>query len=298
MKYRLIDEEKSHHTISRICRALGVTRAGYHAYKTRPASRRSLEDAHLKELIEKAYADSHQTYGAPRIHAELVLAYGISISRKRVARLMRELDIIGVSRRKTRGRPRRLAPETPAAPDLVRRDFSATAPNELWVADITYVPTWEGWLFLAVVTDVFTKRIVGWSMRDDICADIVVDALGMAATMQQPGPELVHHSDRGAQYRSLALGKTLRETGIMQSMGSRGDAYDNAEAESVMSTIKNELVNRHRFKTRDEARLAVFSFIEGFYNPHRRHSSLGYRSPMEYEKMWAEDAELAASVRS
>ena len=298
MKYRLIDEEKSHHTISRLCRALGVTRAGYYAHKTRPTSRRSFQDAHLKELIEKAFVDSHRTYGAPRIHAELLLANGVHVSRKRVARLMRELDIIGVSRRKAKGRRRKLAPETAAAPDLVKRDFSAKAPNELWVADITYVPTWEGWLFLAVVTDVFTKRIVGWSMRDDIAADIVVDALGMAATMQRPGPELVHHSDRGAQYRSLALGKTLRETGIMQSMGSRGDAHDNAEAESVMSTIKNEYVKRHRFKTRDEARLGLFSFIEGFYNPHRRHSSLGYRSPMEYEKMWAEDAELAASIRS
>lgn len=298
MKFALIDEEKSHHTISRLCRALGVTRAGYYASKTRPASRRALEDAHLKELIEKAYLDSHETYGAPRIHAELVLAHGLCVSRKRVARLMREMQVAGVSRRKAKGRRRKLAPEAAAAPDLVRRNFDASSPNELWVADITYVPTWEGWLFLAVVTDVFTKRIVGWSMRNDITADVVVDALGMAATMQRPGPDLIHHSDRGAQYRSLALGRTLRETGIMQSMGSRGDAYDNAEAESVMSTIKNELVNRHRFKTRDEARLAVFSFIEGFYNPHRRHSSLGYRSPMEFERMWAEDRQLAASVRS
>jgi putative transposase len=298
MRYRLIDEEKSHHPISRICRALGVTRAGYHAYKKRPTSRHALADAHLKELIEKAYVDSRCTYGAPRIHAELALGHGIHTSRKRVARLMRELDIVGVSRRRTQGKRHKLAPETPAAPDLVKRDFSATAPNVLWVADITYVPTWEGWLFLAVVTDVFTKRIVGWSMRDDLSADIVVDALGMAATLQRPEPGLVHHSDRGGQYRSLALGKTLRDTGIMASMGSRGDAYDNAEAESVMSTIKNEYVNRHRFKTRDEARLGLFSFIEGFYNPHRRHSSLGYRSPMEYEKMWAEDAEMAASVRS
>ncbi|PKQ14875.1 MAG: hypothetical protein CVT67_12070 [Actinobacteria bacterium HGW-Actinobacteria-7] len=153
MKYRLIDEEKSRHTISRLCRALGVTRAGYYAHKTRPTSRRSLQDAHLKELIEKAFADSHRAYGAPRIHAELLLANGVHVSRKRVARLMRELDIIGVSRRKAKGRRRKLAPETAAAPDLVKRDFSAKAPNELWVADITYVPTWEGWLFLAVVTD-------------------------------------------------------------------------------------------------------------------------------------------------
>jgi putative transposase len=180
---------------------------------------------------------------------------------------------------------RKLISEMPAAPDLVKRNFSANAPDELWVADITYIPTWEGWLFLAAVMDVFTKRIVGWSMRDDLKAGIVIDALGMACALRRPGPGLVHHSDQGGQYRSLAFGKTLRESGIMASMGSRGDAYDNAAAESVVATIKTELVYRSRFKTKDEARLAVFRYIEGFYNPLRRHSSLGYMSPVEYERM-------------
>lgn len=151
----------------------------------------------------------------------------------------------------------------------------------------------NGWLFLAAVMDIFTKRIVGWSMRDDLKADIVIDALGMAATMRRPGPGLVHHSDRGGQYRSLAFGKTLRDSGIMASMGSRGDAYDNAAAESMMATIKTELVNRWRFKTKDEARLALFRYIEGFYNPLRRHSALGYKSPAEYERMF-EEAPLEA----
>jgi putative transposase len=292
MRFKLIDEEKSYHPVSRIASAVGVSRAGYYAARARPASRRAVEDAELSDLIRKIFADSHEIYGAPRIHAELRLAHGVLVSEKRVARLMRQMDIAGVTRR-GKHRKKNLAAETSAAPDLVKRRFVAYRPNELWVADITYIPTWEGWLFLAAVMDICTKRIVGWSMRDDLKADIVIDALGMAATMRRPGPGLVHHSDRGGQYQSLALGKALRNSGIMASMGSRGDAYDNAAAESVMSTIKAELVHRNRFKTKDEARLAVFRYIEGFYNPLRRHSSLGYMSPAEYERMF-ENAPAAA----
>jgi transposase InsO family protein len=201
---------------------------------------------------------------------------------------MVELDLEGVSRRGRR-RSRSAEAETPAAPDLVRRQFTAAAPNELWIADITYVPTWEGWLFLAVVVDACSRRVCGWSMRDDLKAELVVDALGMATTRRRPGPGLIHHSDRGGQYRSLAFGRTLRDSGILASMGSRGDAYDNAAAESFMASIKTELVKRNTFKTRDEARLAVFSYIEAFYNPQRRHSALGYLSPIEYEKMLKEN---------
>ena len=184
----------------------------------------------------------------------------------------------------------------PAAPDLVRRRFQATAPNELWIADITYVPTWEGWLFLAVVVDACSGRVCGWSMRDDLKADLVIDALGMATTRRRPGPGLIHHSDRGGQYRSLAFGRTLRDSGILASMGSRGDAFDNAAAESFMASIKSELVKRQTFKTRDGARLAVFSYIEAFYNPHRRHSALGYPSPIEYENMLSENSLRTAAV--
>ena len=173
----------------------------------------------------------------------------------------------------------------PAAPDLVRRRFSARAPNELWIADITYVPTWEGWLFLAVVVDACSRRVCGWSMRDDLKADLVVDAPGMATTRRHPGPGLIHHSDRGGQYRSLAFGRTLRDSGILASMGSRGDAFDNAACKSFMASIKTELVKRQTFRTRDEARLAVFSYIKAFHNPQRRHSALGYLSPIEYEKI-------------
>ena len=294
MRFRVIEAEKAHHPVSRIASTLGVTRAGYHAWKRRGPSLRACEDARLKELLEKAFAASHETYGAPRLQVDLA-EQGVHVGRKRVARLMRELGIVGVSRRGRR-RVLRSAAETAAAPDLVRRRFTATARDELWVADITYIPTWEGWLFLAAIMDIYTKRIVGWSMRDDLKADLVVDALGMAVTMRRPETGLIHHSDRGGQYRSLALGRTLRDSGIMASMGSRGDAYDNAAAESFMATIKTELVHRQRFKTRDAARLAVFRYIEGFYNPHRRHSALGYLSPVEYEKMLDDREACVASA--
>jgi putative transposase len=224
MRFRVIEAEKAHHPVSRIASTLGVTRAGYHAWKRRGPSLRACEDARLKELLEKAFAASHETYGAPRLQVDLA-EQGVHVGRKRVARLMRELGIVGVSRRGRR-RVLRSAAETAAAPDLVRRRFTATARDELWVADITYIPTWEGWLFLAAIMDIYTKRIVGWSMRDDLKADLVVDALGMAVTIRRPETGLIHHSDRGGQYRSLALGRTLRDSGIMASMGSRGDAYD------------------------------------------------------------------------
>ena len=292
MKFRLIDEERAHHPVSRIARAVGVTAAGYYAWRKRPRSKRRAFDSCLKEKIKQIHKDTDGTYGAPRIQAELADDHDIRVGKKRIARLLRELGLEGVSRRGKK-RPRRLTAEMPAAPDLVRRKFVAERPNQLWVADITYIHTWEGWLFLAAVMDIFTKRIVGWSMRNDLKADIVIDALGMAATMRRPGPGLVHHSDRGGQYRSIAFGKTLRDSGIMASMGSVGDAYDNAAAESMMATIKTELVHRRRFKTQDEARLALFRYIEGFYNPLRRHSALGYKSPAEYERMF-EEAPLEA----
>ena len=293
MKFALIDEAKTHHTVSRLARALGVSRAGYHAFKARPLAQRHAEDQVLKGRIAGIHEASFKIYGAPRIHAELAAAQGIRIGKKRVARLMRELGIEGISRRGKR-RVLKLAREMPAAPDLVHRNFKAQKPNALWLADITYIPTWEGWLFLAVIIDACTKRCCGWSMRDDLKAELVVDALGMAVSLRRPASGLIHHSDRGSQYGSLALGKTLRDSGVMASMGSRGDAYDNAAAESFMATIKTELIHRHRFKTKDEARLAVFRYIEGFYNPLRRHSALGHKSPVEYERMLGEKAAEAA----
>jgi putative transposase len=295
MRFRLIEEEKSHHRISRLARVLGVSRAGYHAWRKRLPSQRAQADERLKERILAIHESSDGTYGAPRIHEELLQADGLHLSRKRVARLMDELGLEGVSRRGRR-RVLKLAAEQEAAPDLVKRRFQAEAPNQLWLADITYIPTWEGWLFLAVVIDMCSRYVCGWSMRDDLKADVVVDALGMAATRRKPAPGLIHHSDRGGQYRSLLFGKALRDSGILASMGSRGDAYDNAAAESFMATIKTELVKRRTFKTRDQARFEVFRYIEGFYNPHRRHSSLDYLSPAEFERKLEEGDLTAVAV--
>jgi putative transposase len=293
---QLIDQERAHHAVSRLCSVLNVTRQGYWAWKKRPVSRRRLEDERLKLRILEAWDKSDRTYGAPRLHAELRLGDGVRLGKKRVARLMRELEIQGVSRR--RGRVRTTSPDKRAAPapDLVNRDFSAARPNETWVADITYVPTHEGWLFLAAVMDLYSRKIVGWSMRDDLEAPLVVDAISMAIARRRPKPGLVHHSDRGSQYTSIAMGRTLRDSKIMASMGSKGDPWDNACAESCISTIKNELVKRRTFTTRDQARLALFRYIESFYNQLRRHSSLAMLSPTDYETRYWEDNAAAAAA--
>jgi putative transposase len=284
MKYRLIEAEKAEHSISRLCKVLGVTRQGFHAWRRRGPSPRQLGDEELKRLIVTIYDRSHQTYGAVRIHDELRDAHQLRVGRKRVARLMRQRGIKGIP---GHGRTRRTTiadKTTTPAPDLVERRFQAEAPNRLWLADITYVPTLEGWLFLGVVMDAFSRKIVGWSMRDDLKAELVVDALAMAVTRRRPPAGLIHHSDRGSQYTSLAFGRTLRESGLVASMGSRGDAYDNAACESCISTLKREWIKRHRYQSRDQARLSIFQYIETFYNPRRRHSSLGGISPNEYEK--------------
>jgi len=284
MRFRLIAREKAEHSVSRLCTVLGVTRAGYYAWQRCGPSLRQLGDDELARLIVTIYDGSLQTYGAPRVHAELADEHGVRVGRKRVARVMKGLGIEGISRRGKRKRTTVPDPKAPPAPDLVQRDFSAERPNQLWLADITYVPTSEGYLFLAVVEDMFSRKIVGWSMRDDLKAELVIDALAMAVTRRRPAPGLVHHSDSGSQYTSLAFGKTLRESGLLQSTGSRGDAFDNAACESVISTLKEEWIKRHRYQSRDQARLSIFRYIETFYNPRRRHSSLGYLSPDEYER--------------
>ncbi len=296
MTFQLIDQERAHHAVSRLCSVLNVTRQGYWAWKQRPVSRRRREDEQLMPRILEAWNESDQTYGAPRLQAELRLGAGVAVGKKRVARLMRELEIQGVSRR--RGRVRTTTPDKRAAPapDLVNRDFTAERPDQTWVADITYLPTHEGWLFLAAVMDLYSRKIVGWSMRDDLEAPLVVDAISMAITRRKPKPGLVHHSDRGSQYTSIAMGRTLRDSKIMASMGSKGDPWDNACAESCISTIKNELVKRRTFATRDQARLALFRYIESFYNPLRRHSSLQMLSPDEYERRYLDDNAAAAAA--
>jgi len=265
--------------ITTMSRLLGVSASGFYASTKRPPSRRCQADAVLTAKICAVHAGSQGTYGVPRIHAELA-EQGIRVGRKRVARLMRAAALAGISRRRfvtttVKGGRRQ-------APDLVDRNFTAERPNVLWVADITYCPTWSGFLYLAVVLDAFSRRIVGWSMAASLHAKIVLDALDMALWRRRP-IDVIHHSDQGSQYTSLAFGKRCRQAGVRPSMGSVGDAYDNAMAESFFATLECELLDRRRFKTHAEARIAIFEFIEGFYNPRRRHSSLGYLSPATFE---------------
>jgi putative transposase len=221
------------------------------------------------------------TYGAPRVHAQL-RADGEKHGRKRIARLMRMAGLVGASRRRAGVTTTRRDKEARPAPDLVDRNFVAVRPNQLWVADITFVPTASGFLYLAVVLDAWSRKIVGWSMANHLRAELVVDALEMAIGQRRPG-DVIHHSDQGSQYTSLAFGKRCQEAGVRPSTGSVGDAYDNAMCESFFATLECELLDRRRFMSQAEARMACFSFIEGWYNPVRLHSALGYQSPIAYE---------------
>jgi putative transposase len=267
-----------------MCRVLGVSLSGFYARLKRPPSARACTDAELSERIAEIHRRSHATYGAPRIHAELK-AQGIRVGRKRVARLMHEAGLHGATRRKfvtTTVRDRSARP----APDLVNRNFTAAAPNCLWVADITYIPTWAGFVYLAVVLDAFSRKIVGWAMETYLRVELVLKALNMALWQRRP-TGVIHHSDQGSQYTSLAFGKRCEAAGVRPSMGSVGDAFDNAVAESFFATLETELLYRNSFKTQAEARTAIFEFIEGGYNPHRRHSALDYLSPIDYERRYA-----------
>jgi putative transposase len=280
--YRLIDQEKAHHTVSRLARVLGVARAGYYAWTSRPASARMLADQALTDQIRQIHARSRGTYGAPRVHAELRLGLDVHVGRKRVARLMRAAGLQGCHRRRLRGLTRR-DPDAVPAPDLVERNFTPPGPDRLWVADITQQRTDQGWLYLAVVLDGFSRRIVGWSMADHLRTELVIDALDMAIAQRQPATGLIHHTDHGCQYTSLAFGRRLQRAGLVASMGTIGDALDNAVAESFFATLECELLDRYDWPTRQALRTAVFDFIEVFYNRQRRHSTLDYLTPVDYE---------------
>jgi putative transposase len=273
-----------------LCRSLGVSPSGYYAWLERPASSRSVADTTLTATIQAIHATSRGTYGAPRVHAELTDPdglYQVRCGRKRVARLMRLARIIGCHRR--RARHTTIADPTAApAEDLVKRAFAPAAieaPDRLYVADITYVRTWEGWLYLAVVLDCFSRRVVGWAMADHLRTELVLEALGMAVWQRRPAQGVVHHSDHGCQYTSLAFGRELRESGLVPSMGSVADCFDNAVAESFFATLKCELLYRHHWPTRAAARAAIFDFLQPCYNRRRRHSTLGYHSPNGYEEI-------------
>mgnify|MGYP001813756398 FL=1 len=269
------------YAVARMCRLLEVSTSGYYAWLKRGPSKRALEDASLTELISEIHAQSWGIYGAPMIHEELA-ERGIRVGRKRVARLMKAAGLQGVTRRKKAWTTRRDTKARPA-PDLVDRDFTADGPNKLWVADITYIPTWAGFLYLAVVIDVWSRRVVGWAMGDHLRTELVMDAFEMAITTRRP-TDVIHHSDQGCQYTSIAFGQRCQELGVRPSMGSVGDCYDNALCESFFATLECELIDRFTFRTKRAARLAVFRWIEAWYNPLRRHSSIDRLSPVNFER--------------
>jgi transposase InsO family protein len=269
------------HAVATMCRVLGVSASGYYAWQRRAASARHREDAELLAQIRGFHTRSRGTYGAPRIHRDLRDA-GVRVGRKRVARLLKQAGLRGVSRRKWIRTTVRDAHPRPA-PDLVQRRFSATGANQLWVADITYVPTGAGTLYLAVVLDVWSRRIVGWAMALHLQTSLVVSALEMALAQRRP-QQVIHHSDQGCQYTAIEFGRRCRAARVRPSMGSVGDCYDNAMCESFFATLECELLDRVTLRTPAEARTAVFDFIEGWYNPTRRHSSLDYRSPLQFER--------------
>lgn len=287
-------DAKSTLSVRAMCKALKVSPSGYYDWQHRAPSARSLANRVLTEAISKAHRDSDETYGMPRIRAELREA-GYRVSRKRVAHLMRQACIRGVSRRRgftvTTERDRRQRP----APDLVRRQFCADGPNRLWVADMTYIPTWTGFLYLAVVLDAFSRKVVGWAMGERMTADLVLAALNMALHTRRP-ESVIHHSDQGSQYTSIAFGSRCAEMGVRPSMGTVGDAYDNAMAESFFATLECELINRRSWKSQAEARTALFTWIEGWYNPRRRHSALDYLSPINFERKHIEQPNLSEEL--
>jgi putative transposase len=265
-----------------MCKTLKVSASGFYGWLDRPMSQRQKANVALSAQIRQAFVASDETYGIPRIRAELMDA-GMVASRKRIARLMRQEHMRGVSRRRsycvTTERDVRQRP----APDLVQRQFVATDLNQLWVADMTYIPTWAGFLYLSVVIDVYSRKVVGWAFGERMTADLVVLALNMALMTRKP-QSVIHHSDQGSQYTSIAFGNRCKEMGVRPSMGTVGDAYDNAMAESFFASLECELIARRSWKTKTEARLAVFTWIESRYNPVRRHSGLNYLSPNNFER--------------
>ena len=269
-----------------MCETFKVSTSGYYDWVDRAPSASQQANEALTLQIHSAFNASDATYGMLRVRAQL-RDQGVTASRKRVARLMRQNHWRGVSRRRsycvTTRRDQRQRP----APDLVNRQFVATDINQLWVADMTYLPTWSGFLYLAAVTDVFSRKVVGWAFGVRMTADLVTQALDMALMTRKPGAEgqgVIHHSDQGSQYTSIEFGNRCAQMGVRPSMGSVGDAYDNAMAESFFATLECELIDRRVWKTQTEARLAVFTWIEGWYNPRRLHSALGYMSPVNFER--------------
>ena len=281
MRFGFIQTEKATYPVRVLCHTLQVSTSGFYAWCRRGLSLRAQEDAALKVEIRAAHAASRKTYGSPRIHEDLK-ADGQHVGRRRVARLMREEGIEGQRKRRFRTTTDSRHSH-PVAANQLNRNFTASAPNKIWVTDITYIWTRKGWMYLAAILDLFSRRVVGWSMDSRIDQTLALDALGMALRTRRPEPGLLHHSDRGVQYAGGDYQTQLRENGIVCSMSRKGDCWDNAVAESFFSTLKAELIHRTDYVTRSQARASVFEYIETFYNPRRRHSALGYLSPVQHE---------------
>ena len=285
--FEFVSMHQAMYPVRTMCRVLGVSSSGYYAWRARPQSARARANELLLDRIREIHAISYETYGSPRIHAELQ-DEGESVGLNRVSRLMRRGGLVGVTRRR-KWRTTKRDKDARPAPDLVQRDFAAEGPDQLWVADITYVPTGSGFLYVAVVVDAWSRRVVGWSMRNHLRTDLVLQALDMALLQRRP-EDVIHHSDQGTQYTSIAFGLRCKHMGVRPSMGSVGDCYDNALCESFFATLECELIERRRFSNRVEAKIAVFRFIESWYNPRRRHSALGYESPVNFEAKHSEAA--------
>ena len=282
MRFRFIEDRRADYPVRIMCGALGVSPAGYYAWRSRPESRRSVANRELVDDIRLVHRSNHGRYGSPRIHIELQ-TQGRGVSRGRIERLMRHHGIRAIMAQPRRVRTTDSRHDLPIAPNLVKRNFTAAAPNRIWLADITYIETDEGWLYLAAVMDLYSRRIVGWAMQAHLRTELPLAALRMAISAQRASTDLIHHSDRGVQYASADYRKTVQSAGFRASMSRKADCYDNAPMESFFHTLKTELVHHRQYATRQEAKRDIFAYIEGFYNRTRRHSAIGYISPIEME---------------
>jgi transposase InsO family protein len=290
MRFQFIEDHRDEFPVSRMCAVLDVSRSGYYAWRGRPPSKREMANRKLYKKIEAVYDESHGTYGSPRIYRELK-SQGIRCSENRVARLMR---LRGLRARQTKTYKTTTSRNKahPVAPNVLKRDFEAERPNEKWLADITYIPTSEGWLYLAIVLDLYSRRVVGWAMSDQMTSDLTMHALKMAIHRRDIGPDLVHHSDQGSQYTDGDYQQALKDCEIQVSMNGVGSWYDNAPMESFFGTLKSEWVHHCTYQSRDEARTDLFYYIEAFYNRRRLHSALDYVSPEAYELLYHQGVDL------
>jgi len=284
VKYQFIADHNQVYPVTLMCRVLRVVRSGYYRWRKTPLGKRKMADLILSMHIKDIFEQSRDTYGSYRIHAELI-DEGIRCGRKRVARLIRESDLEPKATRRFKVMTTDSNHKLPVAPNLLNRNFTTEGTDQVWLTDITYVPTAEGWLYLAAVMDLYSRRIVGWAMSDSLHRQVVIDALQMALTIRQPPPGLMHHSDRGSQYASADYQALLTQFQMIGSMSRKGNCYDNAPMESFFGTFKTELTFHCDYATRNEARLDIFEYIEVFYNRYRRHSALGYKSPAKYETL-------------